>query len=117
MTSLEMVHVCQTNQCRRPQRSWRVHRQRPFEPHSAFFEQTALGPEPEQCPRKLEALLRKGRRLQGPLERRPDVFLLDAQSAETAQLIGVAEYGQCPPKLAEEILEMPLAELRGGTSL
>ena len=119
VTPLEVVHVRQTDERPRPQRSRHVNgnRERPFEPALSLLEQAALRPEPEQRARELDALLGQGRRRQRPFERRPDVLLLDPQSPETRQLTVVAEDGQCPTELVEEELEMPLAQPIGGAGL
>ena len=71
VTPAERVHVRQTDQRPRSEPSSRVSdRERPFEPELSFLVQAALRPEPEQRASKFDALLGKGRRRQGPFERR-----------------------------------------------
>jgi hypothetical protein len=59
---LEVVHMSQTDQGPRAQRSRRIHGSSKctFEPEFSLLEQVALRPEPEQRAGELEALLGKG---------------------------------------------------------
>ena len=120
VTSLEVVHVRQTDERPRPQRSRHVNgnRERPFEPELSLLEQAALRPEPEQRAGELDALLGEGRRRQAPIRAPPGRSpARSAVAGAHASLTVAAEDRQCPAELVEEKLEMPLAQPIGGAGL
>jgi hypothetical protein len=117
--TLKVVHVSETDQRARPQRSRRATstRQCPFEPQPSLLEQAPHRPEPEERACKLDSLFGEGGTRQGPLERGSDVFLLRTQSPKARHLVVVTENWQHTTELVEEKLEMAIAHPIRGAAL